>query len=265
MGIGYAFTTGSLTLDPVLRIQDADVELHTAVLSYTRYFALFDQTARLDVHTPFQSGRWQGLVDGVPTTVHRDGLADPILRLSANLVGAPALRGQEFFDYRREHSSQTTVGAALELRVPLGEYMADKLINLGQNRFVIGPQLGVLHTHGEWSFEGTGTMFVFTDNDDFFNGSELEQEPSFALQTHVVKTFENGCWLSLGAAYGWAGESKVDGVRQGDAKSNLLFGSSFGFRIGEAQSIRIGYFRGDTLTDVGSDTHNVFAGWAIRF
>jgi hypothetical protein len=265
LGGGYVFTTGDLKFDPVLRIDDAEVELHTAVVSFNRTFALFEQTARLEVHLPFQTGRWQGLLNGVPTTVHRDGLADPFVRLSTSLLGAPALEGKEFVAWRREHPVETTVGAALDVRVPLGEYKEDKLINLGQNRFAIGPQLGVLHTRGEWSFEATGTLLTFTDNDEFFNGNKLEQEPLLALQAHVVKTFPSGLWISTGVAYGWGGESSINDVRTGDSKSNLLYGGSVGMRITDTQSARIGYFRGDTLTEVGSDTHNFFVTWAIRF
>ena len=263
--VAYLFTTGNLHFDPVLRIEDAEVELNTALVSYTHYFPLFGNTARIDAHVLYQEGRWEGLVDGVPTTVRRDGLADPVVRFSYHLSGSPALSGKEFMEYRQAHDSLTTVGFAFEARLPLGEYMDDKLINLGQNRFVLGPQLGVLHTSGPWSFELTGTALFFTTNDDFFGGNTLRQDPLYALQTHVVRSFANGMWLSAGVAYGWAGETEINGVSKDDERSNLLFGGSFGFRTGEAQGMRIGYLRGDTLTDVGTDTHSLFASWAIRF
>ena len=265
LGAAYAYANGNLEFDPVLRIDDAKVEMHTLMLSYSRYFALFEQTARLDAHVPIQSGRWDGDLDGVPTTVDREGFGDPVIRLSVNLAGAPALRGEEFLNYRKEHDVVTTLGFAVEARIPLGEYDDDKLINLGQNRFAIAPQLGVLHLRGPWSFELTGTTYYYTDNDDFFGGSRLEQDPLYALQAHVVRTFANGAWLSAGVAYGWAGETVVDGDHKDDEKSNLLYGFSFGFRIGERQGVRIGYVRGDTLTDVGSDTHNPFIAWSYRF
>ena len=94
----------------------------------------------------------------------------PRRRLSANLL-APALSGKDYADFRRQNPVLTSLGAAFEVRLPLGEYQDDKLINLGQNRFYLSPQLGVLHTRGEWSFELTGTTYFFTDNDEFFNGN----------------------------------------------------------------------------------------------
>jgi hypothetical protein len=188
-----------------------------------------------------------------------------MFRLSLYLTGAPPLRGKEFLDYRAEHRVDTTVGVALETRLPLGEYDDDKLINLGQNRFALAPQIGVLHLRGQWSFELTGSTIFYTDNSDFFGGHTLAQDPLFTLQTHVVRTFENGCWLSAGIAYGWAGETSIDGDSKDDERSNLLYGVSFGFRIGTNQGVRIGYVRGDTLTDVGSDTHNPYITWSYRF
>ena len=89
--MGYVYTRGDLAFDPVLRIEDAEVEMHTALLTYSRYFGLGERTARFDVVVPVQSGEWDGLVDGVPRSVSRDGLADPTLRFSVNLTGAPAL------------------------------------------------------------------------------------------------------------------------------------------------------------------------------
>jgi hypothetical protein len=264
LGVGYVYTKGDIGLDPVLRIEQTEVELHTVLFSYTRYFALFDTTARLDAVVPVQSGEWQGLIDGVPATVDHVGFGDPVLRLSANLVGAPALRSKEWADFQREHEINTSVGAAVEVRLPLGEYMEDKLINLGQNRFGITPQLGVLHTRGEWSFELTGSLFCFTDNDEFFGGNELEQDPLLALQGHVVRTFAGGYWLSAGAAYGWAGESTVNDIDKGDEKRNLLYGASFGFRIAETQSMKVGYLRSDSRTETGSDTDSILVGWSLR-
>jgi hypothetical protein len=264
LGVGYVFTKGDISFDPVLRIEQAEVELHTALLGYTHYFDLFGTTARIDASVPYQRGEWTGLVDSVPAEVTREGLGDPVLRLSANLLGAPALRGEEFVAFQRGNPVNTAVGAALEVRLPLGDYMDDKLINLGQNRWVIVPQIGVLHTHREWSFEVTGSVFFYTDNDDFFGGNDLEQDPLLAVQGHVVRTFP-GWWLSAGVAWGSAGESTINAIDAGDEKRNLLYGAACGFQLMGTQSIRIGYVRADSHSETGSNTDNIVIGWALRF
>jgi hypothetical protein len=263
-GLSYVYLNGDIHVDPVLRIDDAQVQLHTGIASYTRYFALADTTARLDVQLPVQAGRWKGIVDGVPRTVTRDGLADPRLRLSANFLGAPALEEEEFRDYVRSRELRTLVGAALAVRLPLGEYSEDQLINLGENRFSIEPQLGVVQYWGAWSLEATGSLFLFTPNTDFFGGVTRREDPIYAIQGHLVRTFD-GFWASIGVSYGIGGESRINGADRDDSRSSLLYGGSVGFTIPAGQGIRVGYFRREELRHIGVDGHNVLLSWSLRF
>jgi hypothetical protein len=53
-----------------------------------------------------------------------------------NLYGAPPLSGKDYAAYRAKMDVETIVGAGLAVRLPTGQYMDDKLINLGENRFV---------------------------------------------------------------------------------------------------------------------------------
>jgi hypothetical protein len=265
LGVTYAYATGDIAVDPAIRLSDVDFRMNAAVVSYVRSFALFDTTARVDVAVPLQSGHWEGLLDGQPAAASRDGLGDPIVRLSVNLLGAPALRGPEYMEYRRQHPRTTVLGAAVQFKLPLGEYREEKLINLGENRFMIRPQIGVLHTNGPWSLELTGSAFFFTDNDDFFGGSRLERDPLYAIQSHVVRTFEGGHWVSAGIAYAGGGEMTIDGQAKDNARDDLLFGVSWGLPIGKSQSLKLTYYRRDTLADSGLGAHNLLLGWSIRF
>jgi hypothetical protein len=262
--VTYAYSTGDLHVDPALRIENAEVDLHTSLVSYTHYFGLGDMTARADLQLPIQSGRWKGLLDGVPSSVGRTGLGDPRIRFSLNFVGSPALDGEEFKEYLRTHENRTIAGAALAVRLPLGEYDDDKLINLGDHRFEFEPQLGIVHVGGPWSFELTGSVFLYLPNDDFFNGSRLEKEPLYALQAHVVRTFDP-FWISAGASYGLGGRSEVDGDRKDDQRSNLLVGVLAGVTFGGQHGLRVGYVRQVALRKAGGDLHNFLAGWSIRF
>jgi hypothetical protein len=263
--LGYFYTSGDLHFDPVLRIEDAQVELQTVMASTNHYFDLGGMTSRLDLQLPVSAGRWEGILDGVPRTVRREGLADPRIRFSVDLAGAPALGQEEFQEYLESRDRRTIVGAALAVRVPLGEYAEDKLINLGENRFGFQPQLGVVHVEGSWSFELTASVFLLTRNGDFFNGRTLDQDATFAVQAHVVKTFGKVFWFSVGAAYGRGGETRVDGVSNDDDRSNLLYGVTFGWSVNDLHSIQAGYLRQDALRSVGMDAHTVLLGWAIRF
>jgi len=192
-GGGYAFTNGDLSLDPVLKIEDATFEMHTVALKYIRTFELLGRSARVDLAGAYQDGTWKGTLDGVAARAERKGWADPVMRFAVNLYGAPPLEGQEFASYRAEQERETIVGAGLAVHVPLGEYFDDKLINLGSNRFTIRPQLGVVHNRGKWGFELTGSAWIYTDNDDFFGGKKLEwrrkgrpeAEPPFRPQCRI--------------------------------------------------------------------------------
>jgi len=265
LGVGYEIRTGDIRFDPALRISDATFTLHTAAVAYNHYFDLWGRTARFDCLIPVQTGEWRGMVNGERASVSRRGLADPRIRFSVNLIGGASVSAEDYAEYIRSQSERTTIGAALSLYLPLGDYDDDKLINLGQNRFTIRPQLGVLHTRGPWSFELTGSTFFYTENDDFFGDNSLEQDPLFGMQAHVVRTLGGGFWLSGGVAYAWGGETQVNGIENDDARSNLLYGLSFGVPVSGNQSLRVGYIRSDTRVDTGADSHCLFLSWTLRF
>jgi hypothetical protein len=58
----------------------------------------------------YQEGRYTGLLDGIPTSIKRSGLADSVLRFAINLYGAPPLEGKEFAAYRAKANVETIVG-----------------------------------------------------------------------------------------------------------------------------------------------------------
>ena len=265
VGVGLIRGDGDISFDPLLRLEGATVKSTTTEVSVVHAFDLFGQTARFDVRAPQQHARWEGLLDGAPRTRDVRGLADPRLRLSVNFIGAPALSGTEFQAYRAAHTVNTVVGAALAVTLPLGEYQDDKLLNLGNNRFAITPQLGVVHSRGPWSYELTGSVAFFTDNGDFLVDQTREQDPVFALQAHVVYATPGGWFASLGAAYDWGGESAVDGVTKDDYRETLFYGASAGVAIDRRSSVQIAYVGSRTQTDIGSDTDNIGLGYSIRF
>jgi len=152
LGVGYGFTSGDIFFNPVLKIEDASVDLSTLGVSYIHSFEWLGRTARLDVTVPTAKGSWEGLLNGAPASTDRTGLLDPLLRISVNLWGAPPLRGAEFATYRSATPTNTTGGVALGLVAPWGEYDPDRLIHLGSNLWILRPRVGVLHTREGWQF-----------------------------------------------------------------------------------------------------------------
>ena len=264
-GAGYVRTDGDVLFDPVLRIEDATVSINSIIATYLRSFDWSGKTARFDIRVPYQKATWKGLLDGAPAKVVREGIGDPRIRLSVNFIGAPALKGKEFQSYRASHVVNTVVGAALAITLPLGQYKEDKLLNLGQNRFSIRPQLGVVHTRGPWSFELTGSVFFFSDNDEFFNGSKREQDPLYTLQAHIVRNFRHGIWGSLSAGTVRAGQSSINAEEKDDQKEDSLYAVSAGMAVSRTSSVKIAYAKGRTHKEVGSDADNIAVAYIRAF
>lgn len=260
IGGGYVRSDGDVAFDPVLNIENASVEGDTLLVSYVRSFEVGGKRFRFDALLPWADRRWEGLLDGEPAKVTRTGLADPYLRLSIILAGAPAANAPP------SPGPNTVVGAAIAVVLPLGENLEDKLLNLGQNRFIVRPQFGVLHTRGRWSYEVSASTFLYEDNDEFWGGNKREQDPLFATQFHVIRQFDKpGFWGSLSAGYAWEGASKINGVDKDDDKRIFLSALTFGMPIGKQQSLKFGYIRNRTNTDTGGDTDSFAMAWSYRF
>jgi hypothetical protein len=256
-GAAYSYTTGNISLDPVLQIQNGQFDLQTVDVKYIRSFGLFGKSARVDLTQPYQFGHWSGLLSGVPAAVDRGGFADTSVRFAVNLIGAPPLKGKEFAEYQAANADhETIVGMGLILQLPTGQYYPDKLINLGDNRYTFRPQLGAVHYWGKWSGEATIQGWFYTDNDEFFNGRRLNQNPVFNIDSHLIYTFRPGLWLSTSVGYDSGGETTVNGVLSNNTQSNLGWGFGLGFPISRAVGMKFEYIgtRTQVRTGLDSDT-----------
>ncbi len=255
--MAYVYTKGDVFFNPILKIEDADVEMHTTVFKYIRTFAVAGKSARIDLAAAYQDGTWKGLLDGERARADRRGWADPIVRFAINLFGAPALKGKEFAAYRTATETETIVGAAIAVQLPLGEYFDDKLINLGRNRFTFRPQIGMVHNRGRWGWELTASTWFFTDNDDFFGNTERKQDPLPTIQGHVVYTFRPGLWVTGGLGYGYGGESTIDGDKKDDTIDNIAFSAALGVPINRRLGVKLGYLGMRTQNNTGRDLDNL--------
>ncbi len=262
IGVGTNATSGDIYFDPVLELENVETEVYGAGISYVRSFGLAGKSARIDVTVPYAVGRWSGLLSGAPASTRRHGFADPRLRFSVLLYGAPARTPQEF---ATEPRSNTVVGAAVSVKLPWGEYYPERLINLGANRWMVRPQLGVTHTRGKWTWELTGSLFFYSDNDDFFGGRELENDELWAIQGHAIYTFRPGLWASVSTAYGNGFDAVVDGVDKNLSVDNWLLALSFGVPINRQQGLKFYWLGTRTQNDTGADLDSFGVGWSYLF
>jgi len=265
VGVGYAYTDSFVYFSPFWKIRDASAEINSIGVSALYAFDMAGKSARVSFLLPYVSGRWEGDVDNKYEVVKRHGFADPRLRLSVNLYGAPALKGAGYARYRAQHATNTVVGASVSVSAPLGQYDEDELINISGNRWTVRPQVGAVHNRGPWSFELTGSIFLFSDNKDFVDSARLEQRTMYAAQAHVIYDFKPGLWASLSTAYGSGGRVYLDKQKTAFEVDNWLWAASFGFPIGKTQSVKLTWLSGRTQNNVGRDSDNLLLGWSKRW
>jgi hypothetical protein len=194
---GYAYTRGGLAFDSALPVANPELETSSAVLAYARVLDIWGMSGKLDALIPYT---WlSGSADYLGEPLERvvDGIADPKIRLSVNLYGAPALTLKEFRDYEQD----LIVGASLQVSVPWGQYHDSRLVNIGTNRWSIKPELGISKALGRWTLELSAAATLYTDNNDFYGGGQRSQDPIYSTQGHAIYSFHSGVWASVDATY----------------------------------------------------------------
>jgi hypothetical protein len=262
-GVGYVYTQADIFLDPVLQVEDLELEMNTVAFRYMRTLEFLGKSSRFELGQGFQDGTYKGLLQGKPARAHRQGLTDTVLRLSSILYGAPPSKGKDYKDYRQSVTDgNTLIGAALIVQLPTGDYSQDQLINIGSNRFTIRPQVGVIHENGKWTYETSASMWYFTDNDDFWNGTERQQDPFWAFQSHVIYTYRPGLWTSASVGYGIGGQNEINDINKDDAKENLAYSLAAGYSFTRQFGVKIAYIGTRTQTDKSFDSDNVAVGFS---
>lgn len=246
--LAYGYSSGNVLLDQALPIEDTGAKVHSLSLAFATTFSLFNRMAKLDVVVPFSNGSWEGLLNRETASTERTGLADPMVRLSVNLLGAPALSGQEFLANR----SKFQLAGGLKIRAPLGQYDKTKLINLGTHRWTFRPAIGGSVQLGKWVLESHLNLWIFTKNNSFYNGNTLFQKPLLALQIHVIHEFRPGLWAAVSLGRSGGGETIVNDLDQNNLQKNSRFGAAFAIPISGPHSLKLLFTSGVT-TRYGAD------------
>ncbi len=111
--------------------------------------------------------------------------------------------------------------------------------------------------------ELTGEVWLYTDNNDFFHGNNLEQDPFYTVQTHLVYTFRPGLWAAAGVGYGYGGGSTVSGVDKNDRRRNLAWALSVGYPITRQLGMKFGYRGTRTQESIGQDSDSFAVGFLV--
>jgi hypothetical protein len=257
---GYGYTAGGVATDPALPVENAQVEVHSGLLAYARSLDVFGKSAKFDVVLPYARAAGTATALGAFRERTVSGFADPRFHLSLNFYGAPALSLEDFADYRQD----TIAGLSLEVTAPGGQYDADKLLNLGTNRWSIKPEIGIAKDLGPVILELAGGVRFYTDNDDFFGGRLREQDPIYSVQGHVIYSFGYGIWAAVDGTFYTGGRTTVDGVKNDDRLQNSRVGATLALPVNRYNSIKL-YFSTGVSVRTGSDFDAAGIAWQTRF
>ena len=164
-----------------------------------------------------------------------EGLSDPVVKISANLYGAPALSLDEFKYYQQD----LIIGASLAASIPWGKYNSDQMLNVGANRSLFQPAIGAYQAVGPWRLELAGMATIYTSNTNFLGGNTLSQNPIYSTEGHVIYYFPNTAYISADATYFMGGQKYVNGTAINGSQENWRFGSTLSYPINKQNSIRL--------------------------
>jgi Putative MetA-pathway of phenol degradation len=176
--LGYGYTEGDVGFDASSPVKDVKVHVHTGLGAYARSLDVWGLSGKVLAVLPFAETSGTAKVKGQERDRQVFGLADPLLRISVNFFGAPALSMEDFPTYQQD----IIVGAGLQVTAPFGQYDSTKLLNVGSNRWSFKPELGVSKAWGPVILELIPAITFFTNNDDFFGGKTLEQDPLYSVR-----------------------------------------------------------------------------------
>ena len=257
---GYFDSKGGLSTDPSLPVTDAHLQVHTGFIAYARSLDLWGKSGKVDVILPYSRLSGTALVAGQQAERNVEGFGDPRLRLSINLYGAPALSPRDYASYQQD----LVVGASVQVSAPGSQYDPARAVNLATNRWSIKPDFGLSKTIGAVTLDLTVGATFFSDNDNYFGGKALTQEPVYFTQGNLSYNFPDGVWAALGASYYEGGRTTVNGVRNDDKLGNSRTGLLLAFPVDRQHSIKLSASQG-LHTRTGTDFKTVGVAWQYRW
>jgi hypothetical protein len=257
---GYTYSRGGLATDPSFPLQNADLDIHGTLLAYVRALDVWGMSGKFDVVLPYGWLSGSAEFAGQPQEREVSGFIDPRLRFSVNFYGAPALTLKEFAGYKQG----LIMGGSLQVSVPLGQYDANRLVNLGTNRWFFKPELGISKAWGPLTLDFATSVTLYTDNRDFLDGKTRAQAPLYSMQGHVIYNLPYGIWVGLDGTYYTGGRTTIDGVENDDVQKNSRLGVTIALPVDRHQSVKL-YASTGTSTRTGSDFDTVGIVWQYRW
>ena len=227
---GYEYNSGNILIDPSVPIEEFNGDVHGGALAVGRSLNVLGHFAKVDVVLPCASGRWTGIYEGEPAERSITDLADLRVRLSWNFLGARIGKDGP--------NAPWIGGVALQVIAPTGQYDPERLVNLGTNRWSLRSQIGIAHNTERWTFEGIAGLWLFSRNDSFWSGNELQQRPFGVFKMHLIRKLRSRDWATFDIGYGYGGRSVVNGVATDSRLSTLRLGFHYALHLGNGHVLK---------------------------
>jgi hypothetical protein len=257
--LGYGYTEGAVAFDASVPITDAKVHVNAGLLAYARSLDVWGLSGKVLVALPVADEAGRAKLKGQERDRDVLGLGDPLLRLSVNFFGAPALSMEQYPTYRQD----IIVGASLQVTAPLGQYDSSKLLNIGTNRWSFKPELGVSKAWGPLILELIPAITFFTNNDDFLGGKTLQQDPIYSVQGHLIYELSPAFWAAFDATYYAGGRTTIAGMK-GQQPENVRVGLTNALSLSRHQSIKL-YGSTGVYNRTDNNFWAVGAAWQFRW
>jgi hypothetical protein len=253
--LGYSYSTGDIVTDPSLPISGVDSRIHTGFLGYGQTLNLFGRTANLLVELSFVSGKTVADPDDTPKRIDVSGIADLGVTLSVNLLGAPSMSVEGFQQLRA--NPHPILGTSVKILAPTGVYKAEKLINIGTNRWAFKPELGfTVPVKSKWLLELELGTWIFADNTNFL-GVTRSQKPVLAAEIHLVRRINPGFWASLDLNFFTGGRTTIDGEARADLQRDSKFGVTIVYPFAGRHAVKAGFSTG-VVSESGKNFKSFF-------
>jgi hypothetical protein len=236
---GFSDTSGSVSLDPSLPITGVKSKIDAYSFGYEHTFGLLGRSASAAILAPYYSGELKGQLETQGERLIRSGLGDMRIRLAANLLGGPALTPAEFM----QRQPATALGVSLVIIPPTGQYEPQRLINISSHRWAFKPEIGLSQPLGNWFAEAYTGAWVFTDNDDYFQGHVRNQDPIYTFEVHGGYNFRPGLWLAADATYYTGGKTSINDVPAQDYQKSSRFGLTMSVPIAPGFAAKLTWSR----------------------
>lgn len=249
--VGYAYSSGDIIPDRSLPITGVDSSINSMILGYRHTLSLWGRTTNITLEAPYIDGSTVATREG-ELNLKREysGVGDLAATFSINIIGAPAMTKPEFRKKRGDFDH--ILGFSVKLLAPTGKYDADRVINVGANRWAMKTELGyIVVLKPKWVLETSLGAWFFEDNQDFL-GMTKKQKPVVTLQGHLIHRFRPGLWASLDMTYYQGGRSTIGGRRLDDLQRDSKIGATLVFPFKSGHAIKLGYSKG-SINDSDED------------